>query len=76
MSADTIRYEILEDGTISITTDQVSGTNHVSADKLLKGITDLAGGQRTTRKRSRLEVGVNLANHQHFHNHIADGHTH
>ena len=74
MKNDTINYEILEDGTISITTDQISGTNHVSADKLLKQLFELVGGASTQRKRTRLEVGHNLANA--FHQHTADGHHH
>jgi hypothetical protein len=48
--ADSIDIEILEDGTISIQTSEISDTNHVSADLLLDEIEELAGGQ-TTRKR-------------------------
>jgi hypothetical protein len=74
MNQDTIKFKIEEDGTISITTDEVSGTNHMSADKLLKRIFELAGGDHTTTKRNRLNVGVGL--HEALHNHAADGHTH
>ena len=49
--ADTIKIEILEDGTISITTDGISGQNHVSADQFLNAITKNAGGERNTTKR-------------------------
>lgn len=69
-----IDYEILEDGTITITTDDLSGPNHVSADKLLKQLFDLVGGAATSRKRTRLEVGHNLTSA--FHAHTHDGHTH
>jgi len=41
---DTIKWEILEDGTVSITTDGISGTNHVSADELLESLGDMLGG--------------------------------
>jgi hypothetical protein len=65
MQQDAIKYEILEDGTISVTTDEVSGTNHVSADKLLRQAFELAGGPTTCRKRTRLEVGVPIHEHEH-----------
>lgn len=74
MTNDSIQYEILEDGTISVTTDQISGVNHVSADKLLKQLFELAGGEVTTKKRSRLAVGSSLS--QALHTHASDGHTH
>jgi len=48
---DTIKIEILEDGTISIDTDSISGQNHVSADAFLAEITKLAGGERVTNKK-------------------------
>ena len=48
---DTIKIEILEDGTISIDTDAISGQNHVSADSFLAEITKLAGGERVTEKK-------------------------
>ncbi len=38
--SDSIRYEILEDGTISIETDAISGTNHHLAD-LCGGLVDI-----------------------------------
>ena len=69
-SPDNIKFEVLEDGQISITTDQVSGVNHVSADKLLKQIFDLAGGPVQVKKRTRLNVGATLHEHEgHFHTH-------
>ena len=42
--ADSIQWEILEDGTVSIMTDAVSGQNHVSADQLLENLADMLGG--------------------------------
>jgi hypothetical protein len=48
---DSIQYEILEDGTISVTTDGISGTNHKSADELLEGLADLLGGPVKIKKR-------------------------
>ena len=65
MAQDMITYEILEDGTISVTTDQISGVNHVSADRLLKQLFELVGGEVTCRKRTRLEVGAVIHEHAH-----------
>jgi hypothetical protein len=48
---DTIDIEILEDGTISIKTSEISGTNHISADLLLDEIEGLAGGQAVRKRR-------------------------
>lgn len=49
---DTINIEILEDGTISIKTSDISDVNHISADSLLDEIESAIGGQR---KREKLE---------------------
>lgn len=49
--ADDIEIEILEDGTISIKTSDISEVNHVSADSLLDEITSALGGQRKTEAR-------------------------
>ena len=43
--ADKINIEILEDGTLSISTDAISGKNHMSADEFLKTIERLTGGE-------------------------------
>ena len=48
---DIIEVEILDDGIISIKTEGISGTNHVSADGLLNEIEEAAGGVRTSTKR-------------------------
>ena len=58
--SDQMKIEILEDGTISVSTDKISGTNHVSADEFLKEVAKLAGGTRTTEKKK---------NHFHTHEH-------
>jgi len=59
---DTMNIEILEDGTISVSTDKISDTNHVSADEFLKEVEKLAGGTRTTAKRKN-----------HYHTHVHHG---
>ena len=66
MSEDTIKIEILPDGTIRIETDAVSPANHVNADKLLSMIAELAGG-----KKSKVSKG-----HAHKHQHGGVHHTH
>lgn len=43
--------EILEDGTISVTTGDVDDTVHVQADELLDELSEELGGERTTQKR-------------------------
>jgi len=48
---DEIQIEVLEDGTISCKTDQISQTNHYSADQFLAEIEEMAGGKRTITKR-------------------------
>ena len=48
---DTIDIEILEDGTISIKTSEISEANHVSADILLDEIETLAGGKSAKKRR-------------------------
>lgn len=69
-----IDYEILEDGTVTVTTGDLSGPNHLSADKLLKKMCELVGGAVDTKKRSRLSVGMIVSHPMHQHAH--DGHTH
>ena len=45
---DRMQIEILEDGTVSIQTSDISQKNHVSADELLDLIEDAVGGTRQT----------------------------
>ena len=42
--SDAIKWEILEDGTVSIETDAISGQNHLSADELLESLAGMLGG--------------------------------
>jgi hypothetical protein len=51
--ADRIKIEILEDGTLSIETDSISGKNHMNADEFLKAIEKLSGGERTTKQKEK-----------------------
>lgn len=47
---DTINIEILEDGTISIKTTDISQVNHISADDLLDMLTEEVGGLKQKTK--------------------------
>jgi hypothetical protein len=49
MGNDVIDIEILPDGSIKVSTDKVSASNHMNAEKFLQFMAELAGGttQRT-----------------------------
>ena len=63
--SDAIKWKILEDGTVSIETDQISGENHLSADELLESLADMLGGSVKIEERK---------GHVHRHRHHAHGH--
>lgn len=44
---DNIKITILEDGTLSIETDSISGANHMSADEFLKAVETLTGEKKS-----------------------------
>jgi hypothetical protein len=71
MADDKIQIEILEDGTIKVITDPISGPNHVSAEAFLRQMAQLAGGT-TTRERRK---DVHRHDHGHTHTHSHD-HSH
>ena len=50
---DKIKINILEDGTVSIDTDNISPTNHMSADEFISKIETLVGIKTETRKKAR-----------------------
>lgn len=50
--ADKMKMEILDDGTITVTTDGVSGKNHKSADEFLEMLEEMTGGEHNTKKRA------------------------
>ncbi len=59
---DLIYYKVEEDGTITFSTDAVSGQNHVSADEFLEYMKKMCGGTVTTTKRKK---PFNAAGHGH-----------
>ena len=64
---DEIIFEILDDGTVKMTTDEVSPANHLNADKLLGAIQRTLGGAATREKRK--DAHAHAAAHQHGHAH-------
>ena len=60
---DIINIEVLDDGTLKVTTDQISGANHRNADELLKLVDQLMGGE--TQKARRKETHSHTTHHQH-----------
>lgn len=48
---DQMNITILEDGTIKVETDKISGANHLNAESFLREMSKLAGGQVTTRRK-------------------------
>lgn len=69
-----IDFEILEDGTVTITTGDLSGPNHLAADELLDQLNNLLGGSKTVSRRDRFQLHTDISHHLHAHS--ADGHTH
>ena len=63
--ADKMKMEILDDGTITVETDSVSGKNHKSADEFLKMIEDMTGGNRETKKRRKSHKHKHGVPHHH-----------
>jgi hypothetical protein len=49
--ADKIRITILTGGLVKIETDQVSGPNHLSADRLVRGIEEDLGAETQVQKK-------------------------
>jgi hypothetical protein len=65
---DNMRIEILEDGTIKVTTDPISGPNHVNAEGFLREMARLAGGETTRVKRTDSHHQHHHHDHDHVHN--------
>ena len=65
---DKMKIEILEDGTISVTTEGISSTNHHSADQFLEEIKKISGGSTETTKTREGHVH-NVAGKKIWHTH-------
>lgn len=68
---DKIRYEVLEDGTITIDTEGISGKNHLSADQMLEALAEMIGGKVEVKHKHG-----HLAAHSHSHGDIGHRHSH
>lgn len=66
---DNIQIEVLEDGTIKMSTDKVSMPNHANAEQFLREIARLAGG--TSERKAK-----HGHSHSHSHEHGGEFHTH
>jgi len=55
MQIDKLTIEILEDGTIKTTSDEVSAANHDNAEQFLRAMARLAGGETTREARKDLK---------------------
>ena len=62
--ADVINVEILEDGTLKITTDRVSMANHGNAEALIRQLVSGSGGNAT---RVRKTGHAHTQEHSHEH---------
>jgi hypothetical protein len=67
MDYDTIKIAILKDGSIRVSTDEVSAPNHGNAEQLLELIAKKAGGPTKIEQKG---------GHAHSHNHLHEGDHH
>lgn len=61
-----IRIKVLDDGKISVETDDLSGENHVSADQLMKMFDQMLGMPIEVKKKDK---GLHHHHHGHSHQH-------
>lgn len=71
MSTDKMMIEILEDGTIKLTSDPISAPNHANAEQFFQTVARLAGGENVREKRS--DKHSHHHHHGHSHSHEHDG---
>lgn len=63
---DTINIEILEDGTMKMSTDKISAANHGGAEMLIREMVKAAGGKETRIRKAGA----------HYHEHNGVFHSH
>lgn len=66
---DEIKIEVLEDGTLKITTPKISGANHANADAFLRTTQLTLGGETVREKR-----GGDSHTHHHHSDHVTHKH--
>ena len=64
---DAIRVLIAQDGTLTVTTDDISMPNHREADDLLQLLNQLAGGQTEVIERPERLLHEQHQDHSHLH---------
>lgn len=64
---DKIKGTILPGGIVKIETDKISGPNHLSADRLIKGFEAELGGETTINRKK------DAHHHHHEHDHVREG---
>lgn len=62
---DTLKIEILDDGTIKVETDDLSGPNHLNAEQLLGMLARELGGQTTKVRKNPTHTHAHGHLHQH-----------
>jgi hypothetical protein len=67
---DQINFEILEDGTITVKTSDISDGNHMNADALMKCLDELMGGKVD------IKDNPDAQRKAHDHKHAHAGHRH
>jgi len=66
---DKLKIEILADGTIKSTSDEVSPENHSSAEAFLKFLASLTGGETSRKMRGDAPTHHHHEHGQHTHTH-------
>ena len=64
---DTIKGEILDDGTIKSTTDAISAANHSSAEAFFRHLAQLTGGEHKKSRRGMAHSHQHEREHEHTH---------
>lgn len=58
MKEDIIKVTITEDGLVKLETDQISNANHLTAERLVRGIAQVAGGVTSKKQRVKHTHGA------------------
>lgn len=66
--ADTIKIQVLEDGTVKVSTDKISMANHLSAEKFLANTFTLLGGEIKRKAKHAMQHAFGKQ-HDHDHDH-------
>lgn len=69
MPQDKIAVEYLKGGRVKITTDEVSGPNHMAAENVIRYLAELMGGAVTKQSRGKQHVHTHEHSHEHTHEH-------